>query len=161
MREGKKERERESGMKKTHRDTERGRLNNREWLASHNGTISGTGDEHRGASGLSQGSHLRVSTRVPWLQRDDRRCFAHFAGMSRAKLKFLLQKPQIYLSPDSIHGPLGYEPNTLTAAPLRSCLVRFRENQKKSVKNKETMRRDGSLAGPESLGGNHWPLGAN
>jgi hypothetical protein len=42
----------------------------------------------------------------------------------------------------SIHGLLGYEPNTLTTAPLRSCLERFRENKKNpAIAEKKAARR--------------------
>ena len=34
---------------------------------------------------------------------------------------------------DSIHGPLGYEPNTLTTAPLQLCLRGGRESKKNRV----------------------------
>ena len=43
----------------------------------------------------------------------------------------------------SIHGPLGYEPNTLTTAPLRSYIKRFRENKKSpAIAEKNAARRN-------------------
>ena len=50
----------------------------------------------------------------------NRQGFVYFWGMSRAKFKFLLPKLKVCRGVVSIHGPLGYEPNTLTTAPLGS-----------------------------------------
>ena len=52
----------------------------------------------------------------------------------------------------SIHGPLGYEPNTLTTAPLRSYLERFRENKKNpAIAEKNAARRNAGRRGNHFL----------
>ena len=47
-----------------------------------------------------------------------RQGFVYCWGMSRAKFKFFLPKLKFCRGVVSIHEPWGYEPNTLTTAPL-------------------------------------------
>ena len=53
---------------------------------------------------------------------EKRRGPTRFWGLSRAKTKFSHGDVKIKRNMVSIHGPLGYEPNTLTTALLRSCV---------------------------------------
>ena len=61
----------------------------------------------------------------------DRSAPTKFWGMSRAKMTFFRRQVKKVLEEDLIHGPLGYEPNTLTTAPLRSWVRGFLENKGK------------------------------